>query len=383
MTIHDEQDLRAKLGTALEEFAPGPVPFDAVVRQGRAVMIRKRITAALVGLAVLAALALVPTLLNSLHSPAPITRHYHVTVKPPTAGSPRGLVASGLVNHARWQFFARYNEHHFGLCLESKLGTGSCGGGRPHDYLGAPATLWGSYPEGARVPGGRWVRVQMVYGYVRHDVDRVQVDLSNGQVLTLHPVDLFGPKYARWVAIAVPFAAAVKEITVYSAGGELEHAIPFTGRGSLEIVRWLKPGQPDLPNPVSGVVGSGTLRGHHYVVRGYLGPWGICLRNPNVHMDICSTQSGALQPGTVVKHLATSYFSQKFIGLSVWQVEPTVSYVLVTRAKGSVLHLRPMTLGGQKYCVLPIDLHNHNVTWTAFDASGHLLANGSVSKLMG
>jgi hypothetical protein len=82
MTIHDEHDFRAQLGTALDEFAPGPVPFHAVVRQGKAVMIRKRITAVAVGLAVLAAAALVPTLLHALHRTAPVTHHYHVTVKP-------------------------------------------------------------------------------------------------------------------------------------------------------------------------------------------------------------------------------------------------------------------------------------------------------------
>ncbi|MGN6678045.1 MAG: hypothetical protein ACTHKL_09670 [Streptosporangiaceae bacterium] len=382
MTIHDEQDFRARLSTALDEFATGPAPFDAVVRQGRAVIIRKRVMAAVVGLAVLATAALVPTLLHALHRPAPATHHYRVTVNAPTPGSPRGLVASGLVNHARWQLFARYNAHHYGLCLESKLGTGDCGGGRPRDSVGAPATLWAS-PEGARLHGGRWVRVQMVRGYVRQDVDHLRVSLSNGQVLTLHPVDLFGKRYARWVAFAVPFAAAVKEITVYSAGSELEHMVPFTGRGSVEIVRWLKPGQPDLPNPASGSVGSGTLRGHHFVVRGYLGPWGVCFRNPNVHMDLCSPQSGQLQPGTVVKRLATSSISQKFIGLSVWQVEPAVSYLLVTRAKGSALRLRPETLGGQKYCVLPIEFHNRPVSWTAYDAAGHLLGNGSVSTLLG
>jgi hypothetical protein len=382
MTIHDEQDFRAQLGTALDEFAPGPVPFDAVVRQGRAVMIRKRVTVVLVGIAVLAASALLPTLLNSLHRPGPVTPHYHVTVNPPGAGSPRGLVASGLVNHARWQFFARYNEHHFGLCLESKLGSGSCGGGRPHDYLGAPATLWGSYPEAARRPGGRWVRVQMMYGYVRHDVDRVQVDLSNGQMLTLHPVNLFGPKYARWVAIAVPFAAAVKEITVYSARGELEHAIPFTGRGSIEVVRWLHPGQAALPYPASGRIGSATIEGHHLVVLSYVGPWGVCFKNGIVDEPVCSAQSG-LRPGTIVKALGTSYFSQEFIGLSELQVQPAVSYLLVTKAKGSVIRLRPTSLGGQKYCVLPIDLRNRDVTWTAFDAAGHLLGSGRVSKLLG
>ena len=386
MTIHDEHDLRAQLGTALDEFAPGPVPFHAVVRQGRAVMIRKRITAVAVGLAVLAAAALVPTLLHALQRTAPVTHHYHVTVKPPTPGSPQGLVASGLVNRARWQFFARYNKRQYGLCLESRLGTGACGGGRP---LGGgragtpPATLWADGPEAARLPNGHWVRTHMVYGYVRHDVDNLRVDLSNGQVLTLRPVDLFGARYARWVAFAVPFAAAVSEITVYSASAELEHAVPFTGRGSITIERWLKPGQSDLPKPASGRVGSATIRGHLFVVLGYIGPWGICFRNAIVHADLCKTQSGALGPGLVVKSLITSYYSQRYIGLSVLQVEPAVNYLLVTRENGSVLRLHPQALGAQKYCVLPIDLRNHDVTWTAYDAAGDLLGSGSVSKLLG
>ena len=81
--------------------------------------------------------------------------------------------------------------------------------------------------------------------------------------------------------------------------------------------------------------------------------------------------------------LATSYVSQNYIGLSALQVEPAVSYLLVTRVKGSVLRLRPQTLGGQKYCVLPIDFHDHNVSWTAYDAAGHLLGSGSVNRLLG
>jgi hypothetical protein len=381
MTIHDEQDFRAQLGTALDEFAPGPVPFDAVVRQGRAVMIRKRVTAVVVGLAILAAAALVPTLLDELHRPPPIQPHYHVTVNPPAPGSPRGLVAAGLVNHARWKFYARYNGHGDGLCLESKLGTSSCGGPRPREYLGAPATLWASADEAARLPGGRWVAVQMVYGYVRHDVDHVQVNLSNGQALTLHPVDLFGTKYARWVAIAVPFANAVRKLTVYSASAELEHAVPFTGRGSIEIYRWLKPAQADLPNPVSGRVGSARLAGRTYFVHGYLGPWGSCFRTALIDEDMCSARSGALRPGTVVKSLVGVYSSD--IGLHVLQVEPAVSYLLVTRAKGSALRLHPMELGGQKFCILRNDLRNRDVTWTAYDAAGHLLGSGSVNKLVG
>jgi len=205
--------------------------------------------------------------------------------------------------------------------------------------------------------------------------------LSNGQALTLHPVDLFGPKYARWVAMAVPFASAVREITVYAAGAEIEHAVPFTARGSIEIYRWLKPDQADLPNPVSGRVGSVTLAGHQYVVHGYLGPWGSCFRSPLVDEDMCNGQSGALKPGTVVKFLAGSHSSD--LGLNILQVEPAVSYLMVTRPNGNALRLRPVTLGGQKYCILPDDLRHQDVTWTAYNATGHLLGSGSVRKLLG
>ena len=383
MSIHDERDLRAKLGTALDDLAPGPLPFDSVVRRGRAVVLRRRLTAAAVALALVAAAVLVPTLLNAVHRPAPIEPRYHVTVHAPGPGAPFGLVASGLVNHARWRFYARYSKHHFGLCLGSVPGTSACGGDRPRGRAGAPATLSGDADQAARLPGGRWVRVHMVYGYVRDDVDHLRVTLSNGEVLTLRPAALFGQGYARWVAFAVPFATAVREVAVYSSSAELEHAVPFTGRGAIEFGRWLRPGQPDLPLPASGRVGSGTVEGHHWIVRGYVGPWGGCFRNATVHMDICNGTSGVLPAGTVVKSLATSYYSGEHIGLSVLELGRDVGYLLVTRAKGGPLRLRPVGLGPMKVCVLPLDLRNDNVSWTAYDAAGHLLDSGSVSKLLG
>jgi hypothetical protein len=384
MTIHDEHDLRAQLDTALDEFAPGPLPFDAVVRQGRTVMIRKRVTALLVGLAVLAAAALVPTLLQALHRPAPITHHYHVTVHPPAAGSPPGLVASGQVNRGHWQLTAWTNAQHSRICIRSIRGTENCNFNAPVSGLtGPPASITPDTNNFARLPHGRGFRVQMVDGFVRHDVDHIRVDLSNGQVLILDPVPVLGVRYARWVAFAVPFASAVNEISVYSATAELEHTFPFTRGGEINIVRWLAPGQPAAPTPVTGQVGSGTTTGHHWVVSGYIGPWGSCFKNATVHMNICSTQSGPLRPGVVAKRLVTSHFFNIHLGLSVLQVDPAVSYLLVTRSQGGALRLPTAILGGQKYCVLPDADHNHVVSWTAYDAAGHLLGNGSISKLLG
>jgi hypothetical protein len=63
-----------------------------------------------------------------------------------------------------------------------------------------------------------------------------------------------------------------------------------------------------------------------------------------------------------------------------WQ--PAVSCLLVTRVKGSALRLRTETLGGRTYCVLPYQDHDQDVSWTAYDAAGHLLGNGSVSRLL-
>jgi len=99
-------------------------------------------------------------------------------------------------------------------------------------------------------------------------------------------------------------------------------------------------------------------------------------------MNICSTQAGPLRPGVVAKRLVTSHFFNIHLGLSVLQVDPAVSYLLVTRSQGGALHLTTAILGSQKYCVLPDADHNHDVSWTAYDAAGHLLGNGSVSRLL-
>ncbi len=306
-----------------------------------------------------------------------------MTVNPPSSRSPRGLVASGLVNRGRWQLTAWTNATHSQICIRSIRGTENCNFNAPvRGLTGPPASITPDTNNFARLPNGGGFRVQMIDGYVRHDVDHIRVDLTNGQVLILHPVPVLGGTYARWVAFAVPFAAAVKEISVFSATAELEHTFPFTGGREIQIVRWLAPGQPALPAPAVGRVGTGRTAGHHWVVTGYRGPWGSCFRNATVHMNLCSTQSGALRPGVVVKRLVTSHFFNIHLGLSVLQVDPAVSYLLVTRAQGSALRLRAQALGGKKYCVLPYQDHNQDVSWTAYDAAGHLLGNGSVGKLL-
>jgi hypothetical protein len=114
-------------------------------------------------------------------------------------------------------------------------------------------------------------------------------------------------------------------------------------------------------------------------VRGWLGPWGSCFTSRTLPMDVCNNQAGPLKPGTVIKGLVSSHASP--LGLTVLQAQPRVSYLLVTRAHGSPLRLRPRVLGGQKYIVLPALDHDGDVSWTAYDAAGRLLGSGSIAAL--
>ncbi|HUZ54240.1 MAG TPA: hypothetical protein VMU94_17155 [Streptosporangiaceae bacterium] len=81
--------------------------------------------------------------------------------------------------------------------------------------------------------------MHLLSGTVGRDVTRLGVRLSDGQLLTLRPVAVFGGGYASYAAVAVPFSAAVREIVAHSASGELACAIPFTAGGLIQIPRWL------------------------------------------------------------------------------------------------------------------------------------------------
>jgi hypothetical protein len=261
MSIEDEQDLRERLGAALDDFGPRPLPLQVVMRRGRAVVIRRWLAAAAAATAVIAAAVAVPTLLRATPRTPPTTKHYHVTVRPAGPGSPQGLIASGLVNRARWQLTVSYNSRLSSLCYSANPRFVDCAGSPlPTGRITDPAELLGGNRL-ARLPGGRYIQVQMLYGIVRRDVDYLRVALSNGQVLTAHPVAVFGSSHASFIALAVPFAAAVRNVAVFSGHGELAHAIPFTGDGSIWIVRWLPAGAPALPRPSTARLAAGTTGG--------------------------------------------------------------------------------------------------------------------------
>lgn len=101
----DGGDLRGSLSTALEDLDCGPLPLNSVIGQGRKVVLRRRLTA--VAGALVIAVGAVACLIIAHQVGRPVqpaaSKHYHVTVHPPGAKSPSGLIAYGRVNRRHWQ----------------------------------------------------------------------------------------------------------------------------------------------------------------------------------------------------------------------------------------------------------------------------------------
>lgn len=377
MSIEDERDLRQQLGTELDQFIPGPVPFGAVVRQGRAVVIRRRLSA-VAGLAVLAAAAIsTPALLHQPgRPPAPVvSAHYYVTVNPPGPGSQPGLIAYGRINGRRWQVTGRLERlsGQPSLCFLASRSIMSCGEMSPPraSQAGDPATFQGSIGS----------RNQIDYASVRGDVAYLRVELTNGQTLALHPVAIFGSRHASFAAFAVPAAAAVTQVSAYSKHSELAYAIPFTVAGSVQTLRWLRPAEPALPAAVADQIGAGNVAGRGWLVTAYIGPWGTCFASAEVRVESSACFPGfgsALPSGQLVDPVYGGGIGNSS-SISVVQTAPAVSYLILTWTDGTTVKAPAVVAGRWKYCAFVLAAGGKVVAarWTAYDAAGHKLGSGS------
>src|ERR1700752_5334404 len=98
MSVQDERELRARLGTLLDGIEPRPAPVTRVVRLGKGIRMRRWISVA-AGLAVIVAgAALIPGFLQA-HRVAPIAKlHYKVTVTALGPNAKHGVIAAGVTD---------------------------------------------------------------------------------------------------------------------------------------------------------------------------------------------------------------------------------------------------------------------------------------------
>jgi len=356
MSSPPEQDLIERLDQAFGAITPRSAPVGPAVRQGRRIRARRRIWAA-AGLAVLVAAGVyVPHLPHRPAAPAA------VTVSPPGPGAAAGLIASGTVGGHRWRVVAerpaQYGEGPGNRCVMA-LGVLGCG----------PVTQASrSYP--AQLTGIVAGEMTAQYGPVAADVSYLTVRLATGQVLTLHPVTVFG---ARYVAFAASRHTAISRVTAYSGSRELATSAPFNAPAGAAVVNlWLRPGQPG-PARASGLVAAGKTAGKTWSVTAYLGPWGACVvsRGGGPAMSACiGTQ---LPLGTSV--LGWPEGPPRVVYGSA---AAAVTHVVVTLAGKSAGTIRvpAVRAGRQKFFGFALAPGQHAIRWRAYDAARRLVASG-------
>lgn len=399
MSIGSESELRERLVTAASRYEPGPVRYDALLRQGRAIIVRRRVAVAVAVLLVAAVSVVTPLALRTAAGqPSPYTgSHYHVTVYPaqqaqsllPNArhyARPRSI-AYGVINGQRWRLTLSVTQNSPVRGPVTISGTGGYSSDDGQMFAepwratrsGPPATM---YEGGGAFP-------TFYAGIVRSDVTRLVVRLTNGQVLAITPVAIFTARYERYFGFPVPDFSSVTEIIAYAGQREVGLTYPFN-RYSFIYVHWINPGQP-VPPQVNYLIrssGRGTGRWSAWV---YAGPWGACqvifLRSTGY------AECPLTPPGRgAVARILDLHISR--IGRTVRTIVPTiqmaqtarsVNYLVLTRADGTDFRVTTVTAGTSKYCAFLTfrsELGRHNgstvVRWTAYSASGRELGTGPV-----
>jgi hypothetical protein len=196
---------------------------------------------------------------------------------------------------------------------------------------------------------------QLQYGPVKADVAAVKVSLTNGAVLTLHPVTVSG---TRAVGFGAPGGATIVSATAYTSDGrEISTAVPF-GQPALasQFTTWYQPGQHG-PARADGVIGSG----HGWTARGYVGPYGLCFVYQQ--SDACSL--AAPKRGIAVDFQSINGSPPLAMGVTA----PGVVRVTAKLA-GKTTQVHLVKIGGQKFFSIVTPAWDSNFSWTAYYANG-------------
>jgi hypothetical protein len=363
VSISDEHDLTGRLDQAFQAITPRPAPVDQAVRRGRGMRIRRRVVAVAAPMAAAAAIA-VPVALNLQSAPQPTLigpRHHSVTVHAPGPHAPAGLIASGTADGKRWSVTVK------------KAGPDTPPGTRCITAVGlndCSTVTAASRSDPVVFAGSSSGSTDASYGPVTAAVSYVTVRLADGTVLTLHPVEAYGPRY---VAFAVPLHMAITRVTAYSAHGELATAVPFNDpSGGATVGAWLRPGQTGLRR-ATGVISSAGAGTGAWSVTAYVGPWGDCLAT-RANGGSTSTCNPVSSPqGTRILG-TTSGPPELMYGSTAADVE----HLVISPPGGGTIRVPVIQVGDQKFFAFSMshDQGQHAVRWQAFDAARHLVGAG-------
>jgi hypothetical protein len=372
--LNDESAVRAVLTDLTASQPPAPPDRFASVRRRVVRQRRRRMAGIAAAVAVLAAAAV--TIPLGLHATGPEPqapqRHYHVSEQPPGPGAKRGLVATARLNGVSYQLLVQRQPGLSGYFLSAGA-VGEVG----IDNAATPASRTGD-PASFTATIGKTPQAEIAT--VRSDVAYLTVSYSNGQVLTLHPVDVLGPKNAPFVVLVAPYPAAIIRVTAYSRAGEIGYAVPFTSAGSVDVSTWLRPGQPALPRPLTRLIGSGSVDLTRWNSTVAIGPWGGCLSTSSGSVTTSScwpNPSAGVPGGVVVNPAGGTMIAARNVYIYPGQASSAVAYIEITTKDSRTARVPVVTVGTERYFAYADAPGNRVVQWAAYSASGRLLASGS------
>jgi hypothetical protein len=375
VATNDERDLHERLDRALETITARPAPVEDAIRRGRTIRRRRHWLGAAAAAVACAGLVAGLVVLVSARPPEKTgSSSSQAVVTSPGASS--GVIASGTIDGRSWRLDARAPGTH-GVSAEQEIvGISGPGWGDVGMYQAVPA-LHAPSAVPVTFSGISSTEAQAQYGAIRADVSYVKVRLSDGGVLTLQPVRLFG---VRVVGFAVPAAQKITEAIAYSRDGEIAVAIPFNDPGGRAYFgNWLRPGQQAGPRG-SRLIGSGTftapapLGRQPWSATAYTGPWGVCVKATSGGITNVGCVTDTSRPGTRIL----------FATVGVWQVycgvaTPAVTRIVVHRPDGSSVQVRPVAVGDHKFFAVGVSRGVGALSWTAYDGSGAVVASSQVT----
>jgi hypothetical protein len=353
MSSTSEQELRDRLGGALDTIVPPAPPVTAVIRSGRAIKLRRR-ASAVAGLAAIVALAVtLPGVIGRAAEP-PAQPSYRITVTPPPPVARGGVIGSGTINGHRW------------LVRLSGSKSGVDAGGPRLPYFTVTSTVVAGEPATfSRAGAGSWVALT---GPVTASVTRLTVRLGNGTVLTLRPVRWQGQP---WVALVAPSQVPIIGIVAWSRGGEIAHAVPFEDT----VNDWLKPGASG-PARATVTIGSGVAGGRPWRVQAHVGPWGRCLGDPDQGPgSVCVPGRGPLLGRGELAGMASC---SPLSGTTFYEVTtaPGVRSVRLRQSDGTSRDFHPVAIGQNGVFAFTVPARVRLVGWTAYGVAGQVLGDG-------
>ncbi len=375
--VDEELTIRRMLTDLTADQPAAPPSRYAAVRRQATVHRRRQFAGAAAAVAILALVAIaIP--LGLVHigrtPPTAPSRHYHVSQQQPGHNAKGGLIATGTAAGRRWKLSVQQTSGEICEVEQFPPSSGTargCTAGPPTaaSRSGDPVSLAGA-------DGSRW---QLDYGTVRSDVTYLTVSYNNGQVIPVYPVAVFSARYARYFAFAAPYNAAVTQITAFSGSGSgssvLAYAIPFTGGGSIQTVRWLQPGQPAVPRPARAMVGSGRVHGkawHGYVS---VGPWGTCFTGVG-YATACSPRIAWPQHETTSVDQISSSGAGYGFSVVFGETSPAVSYLILTTTTGLTAKVFVVSVAGRKFFSYATAIRDPVVQWSAYNADGQQVGSG-------